>query len=58
MNLWRKLNADPVFAHPKATPSIEEQKKHVAVQLKRFVELNLIPREVHSWGYKNKVGGL
>ncbi|XP_034239534.1 peroxisomal acyl-coenzyme A oxidase 3-like isoform X1 [Thrips palmi] len=54
MNLWRKLEADPMFAHPKATPSVEEQKRHVAVQLKRFVEINLIPREVHSWGYKNK----
>ena len=54
MTLWKKLDADPVFAHPKVTPSVEEQKRRVAVQLRRFVQLNLIPREVHNWSYKNK----
>ncbi|XP_052129624.1 peroxisomal acyl-coenzyme A oxidase 3 isoform X1 [Frankliniella occidentalis] len=54
MNLWRKLEADPVFAHPRVTPPMEEQKKRVAVQLRRFLELNIIPQEVHNYSYKDK----
>lgn len=54
MNLWRRLDADPVFAHPKVTPTVEEQKRHVSNQLKHFVGKDLIPQEVHSWPYKNK----
>lgn len=49
------MEADPVFAKPKSTVSVDEQKRRAALQMNKMNELNLVPRITSDSSYKDKV---
>uniref|UniRef100_A0A1L8DZ18 Acyl-coenzyme A oxidase n=1 Tax=Nyssomyia neivai TaxID=330878 RepID=A0A1L8DZ18_9DIPT len=49
--VWRMLESEPLFAKPKTTPSVDEQKKIAAQQMMLIAKLDIVPPEVYAMGY-------
>lgn len=52
---WNKIEADPLFAKPKQTPSADEQKYRAAMQMNATNLLNLAPPDVDKMNHGQKV---
>jgi hypothetical protein len=45
MKIWRNLEADPLFQHPQATLSVDEERHLVLRQMYRLKQYNFLPFE-------------
>jgi hypothetical protein len=45
MKVWRTLEADPLFQHPQATLSMDEERHLVLRQMYRMKQYNFLPIE-------------
>jgi hypothetical protein len=45
MKIWRTLEADPLFQHPQATLSLDEERHLVLRQMYRVKQYNFLPLE-------------
>jgi hypothetical protein len=45
MKIWRTLEADPLFQHPQATLSMDEERHLVLRQMYRVKQYNFLPFE-------------
>ncbi|EDV98718.1 GH13470 [Drosophila grimshawi] len=52
--VWRRLESDPLFAHPSRTPPMDQQKRLAAMQVNRMKQLQLVPKEIESLSFSAK----
>lgn len=52
---WNKIEADPLFAKPRQTPSADEQKYRAAMQMNATNLLKLAPPDVGKMSHRQKV---
>ncbi|XP_068145030.1 peroxisomal acyl-coenzyme A oxidase 3 [Drosophila tropicalis] len=52
--VWRRLENDPLFAHPSRTLPMDEQKRLCAMQVNRMKHLDLVPKEIESLSFSAK----
>lgn len=53
--VWRRLESDPLFAHPSTTLPTDEQKHLAAMQMNRMKQLDLIPKEIDDLSFTAKI---
>ncbi|KAH8255615.1 hypothetical protein KR038_007327 [Drosophila bunnanda] len=53
-NVWRRLENDPLFAHPSRTLPMDEQKRLCAMQVNRMKHLDLVPKEIENLSFSAK----
>lgn len=52
---WDKIEADPLFAKPRHTPSADEQKRRAALQMNAMAHLKMTAPDVENMTHRQRV---